>query len=392
MTKYIQDSLRNNLRSIIKDLSKPQQKAVSEIARGLFTAGTPILTKLAQNNELTVKKQAEKYSHHLGNVFLKDKIDSFALRKSKSITKKETIIAYDLTDISKESAKKMDRIGRVFDGSKRKVTNGYTLHGVGINNILTKLEIHDNDSQTLNRTRFNIIKSISSKLGGKGIWIFDRGNDHKAFFKNLHHNLKLRFIIRLKGNRQVVLLKTGVKIMVKDLKPGKYKIYLMDRHNYRVDTRAIFTLVIKNHLEGKEPIRLISNLNYKKYSATKLVTMYLERWGIENIFKRVKTKFSLEAIRILNYQKFENLVSLIQFAVIVSTLIFYQLQQTTNTFIANVILLYKRFLKLKSLNSNLDSFISFLQNSLKPLTFHQPNPPNQPSLLPRRCLEKLGCF
>ncbi len=96
MQKYIHDSLRNNLRSVQKGLTVPQQKAVTEVVRGLFTAGTPILRYLAQDDDKSAKKQGEKYSHHLGNVDLEDKIEQFSLKKAFSDVKTDSIIAYDL--------------------------------------------------------------------------------------------------------------------------------------------------------------------------------------------------------------------------------------------------------------------------------------------------------
>lgn len=66
MQKYIHDQLRNNLRSIQKDLSVPQKKAVTEIVRGLFTAKMPVLRHLAQDESKSAKKQGEKYAHHSG--------------------------------------------------------------------------------------------------------------------------------------------------------------------------------------------------------------------------------------------------------------------------------------------------------------------------------------
>lgn len=392
MNKYIQDSIRNNLRCIIRDMTKPQQKSIQEITRGLFVAGTPILRHVIQDETKTAKKQAEKYSHHLGNVELKEKVDCFAFRKAKSMVNTKTIIAYDLTDISKESARKMEKLSKVFDGSKRKVTTGYTLHGVGINNILVKLETHDSERHTLNQIRKKIVKSISERLDRNGIWVFDRGNDNKQFFKELQHNLKVDFISRLRSNRQVVLVKTGVICSVKELIAGKYEVFLMNHHNTYVDTRKKFTLIIGEHLKNKSPIRLLSNLDIHDYSSEKFITMYLERWGVENIFKRVKTKFDLEKIRVLSYEKYLNLVALIQFAVVVSTLIFNHLQKTTNSLITSVIMMYKRFLKFKNLTFNIDSFISYMRVSLTSLIFRRPPPKHQPPLFPKRCLEKLGSF
>jgi hypothetical protein len=57
MYKYIQDEIRNNSRLLLKDLSLPQQKAVAEVIRGLFTAGTPILRHLAQQKDVSVKNK-----------------------------------------------------------------------------------------------------------------------------------------------------------------------------------------------------------------------------------------------------------------------------------------------------------------------------------------------
>lgn len=381
MNKYIADSIRNNSRFVIDGLTKPQSKAVSEIIRGLFVKNTPILRRLAQDDSILTKKQAEKYSHHLGNIDLRTRVDKFAFKQAKKIIKNKTIIAYDLCDIAKEDSKKIENISIVFDGSKRKPANGFFLHGVGINNNLVKLKIHNNDANTLNQTRRKIINELSKKLGTKGIWVFDRGNDDKQFFKYLRRNAKVQFIARLKSNRQVVVKENGVKIQVKFLKPGKYRVFLMNNHNTYVDTSFEYTLVIQKHLRDKPPIRLISSLPYEKYTKKEIVKMYLERWGIENIYRRAKTKFLLEKIRVLGFKKFSNLVSLIQFAIVISALIFVQLLESTTLWIAGVLAIYKRFLKMKSLSMNIDSFITFMSTVLKPLLIKKPPPPTNQLVL-----------
>jgi transposase len=193
----------------------------------------------------------------------------------------------------------MENIRRVFDGSKRKTTNGFDLHGVGINNVLVRLEVHDDNKYTRNQTRRTIVDHIDQELNNKGIWVFDRGNDDKRFFKYLRQKKNIRFIARLKDNRLVVIKETGVVMKIKDMVPGKYKIYLLDKNNRKADTKNEYVLAIKEHLKGKKPIRLISSLPYHHYSIDQLVTMYLERWGVENIFKRAKQKFELRLSNIL---------------------------------------------------------------------------------------------
>jgi hypothetical protein len=391
MYKYIQDSIRNNSRLILKELTLPQKKAVMETIRGLFVAGTPVLRHLAQNENISVKKQGDKYSYHLGNINLKEKVEKSALNKVRQHIRKNTIIAYDLTDINKNTAKKMEKLSVVFDGSKRKKTMGYTLHGLGVNGILLKLEVHEGKEYTQNQIRRKIIEKYSQKLGRKGIFVFDRGNDDKAFFNFLRHEVNAQFIARLRSNRGVVVKETGVISKVEDLPVGKHQVYLMNKHNTYVDTRADFTLIISNHLgEDNQPIRLLAYLK-QTYSIEETVNMYLERWGIENIFKRSKQKFNLEKIRVLNYQKFVNLIALIQFAINVSTLTFIKIQKSTYSLISGVLIYYKKFIKIKALTFNLDSFISFIKSVLKPLVIRaQKPPPAQLFLLSRRQLEKLG--
>jgi len=393
MYKYIQDSIRNNSRLLLNGLTVPQKKTVAETIRGLFVQGTPILRHLAQNENISAKKQGDKYSYHLGNIELKKKVEESALNKVLNQMRKTTIIAYDLTDINKDAAKKMAKISRVFDGSKRKTANGYTLHGLGVNCILLKLEVHEGEQYTQNQIRKKIVEEYSQKFEQKGIWVFDRGNDDKQFFKFLRHEAEVRFIARLRSNRGVVMKETGAIMKVKNLPIGKYQVYLMNKNNTDVDSREEFTLVISSHLDDeKRPIRLLASLKHT-YSSEEIVNMYLKRWGIENIFKRGKQKFNLEKIRVLSYKKFVNLIALVQFAINVSTVTFLKIQKSTYSLISGVLIYYKKFLKLKALTFNLDSFISFIRFALKPLLPRtQKSPPQQLNLLSRRQLEKLGPF
>ena len=392
MCKYITDTVKNNLKSITKSCTRPQKKAIAEVVRGLLTEGTPILRHLAQDMEKTAKKQAEKYSFHLSGTSLTRAIEKLALRQAKAEMKKHTIIAYDLSDINKDSACEMEKIRRVFDGSKRKTCNGYTFHGIGINHMLIRAEIHDGDKTFLPQIRKKIVTDISGKLDKKGIWVFDRGNDDKQFFHFLRSELKVNFIARLKENRQVVIIKTGVISKVKNLKQGQYDVYLMNRYNHKTDTENCYRLVIQNHLEDKEPIRLLTALRKKRFSKAQIVTMYLERWGIECGFKRVKGKFGLEKIRVLKHQVFLNLIALTLFSLLISTVIFQRIQRMNHELIAGVLLMYKRFIRVKSLSFNLDSFISFIQSILPKLVFRNHDPPDQLLLFSENIIKKLGSF
>lgn len=388
MNKYIQDFITNKCRSIFSGLTLPQKKSLAEILRGLFTEGTPILRHLAQNKNISAKRQADKYSRHLGNIDLQKKVEDFSIKVVASEIRKNTVIAYDLVDISKPGAEKMEKLTQVYDSSEGSVEPGFLLHGVGVNNILLKLRFHHSDKEFLGQVRKAILEELTIAFSGKGIFVFDRGNDDEKLFRNLRQILKVQFIARVRENRNVVLKQTGAIVSIKDLPEGTYEVFLTKEGKVLGD--LCHSLLIRNHLPGKDPIRLIYFLK-DKYTSEQIVNLYLERWGVEKCFKRVKQKFQLEKIRVLSLKKFINMVALTQFAMNLSVLMFRKLQSLTHSLITAVLLHYNRFIAKKSLTFNLESFITFLQNSLHPLQFHAP-PKHQPSLFSFRQLKKLVPF
>jgi hypothetical protein len=388
MNKYIQDFITNKCRSIFTDLTLPQKKALMEVLRGLFTEGTVVLRHLAQNKEISAKRQADKYSYHLGNIDLQKKVEDFSLKAVAAEIRKNTVIAYDLVDISKPSAKKMEKLSQVYDSSEGSVEPGFLLHGVGVNNLLLKLRFHHNDKEFLGQARSAILKELTEVFDRKGIYVFDRGNDDEKLFRNLRQVLKVQFIARARENRMVVLKETGASIPIKDLPEGAYEVFLMKDGKVLGD--LCHRLLIRNHLQGKDPIRLIYSLN-DSYTPEQIVNLYLERWGIEKSFKRVKQKFQLEKIRVLSLKKFINMLALTQFAMNLSVLMFRKIQTLTHSLVTAVLSHYNRFIAKKSLTFNLESFITFLQNSLQPLQFHAP-PKHQHSLFSFRQLKKLVPF
>jgi len=348
MEKYITDAIHNSLHAITEGMTRPQQKAVAEIVRGLFTAGEPILTHLAQNPAVSAKKQAEKYSYHLGNIELTQQVEDLTLRKVTSTMRKNTIIAYDCTDIAKKEAEKMENLSGIWDGSEGEGAKGYELHGVGVNGMLLAMRVHDANTYTHPQTRLETIQRISSVLGGKGIWVLDRRNDSLSFYHDLRHTLKVRFIARAKDNRKVVLVKTGERVSIKDLPDERHAVHLMGAKQNTVDP-DVFLLVARRLKEHHTPLRLLTNLLWVEFSDNQIMTMYLKRWGIGNIFRSAKVCFGLEAIRVLSFGKLCNLVALVQLVLVLSVSLFRMIQKSTYTLVVALVQVYKIFLQRKSL-------------------------------------------
>jgi hypothetical protein len=388
MEKYITDAIHNSLRSITGKLTRPQQKSIEEMVRGLFTEGEPILTHLAQSPDATAGKQAEKYSYHLGNVDLTEQVEALALRKVSTV-RKNTVIAYDTTDINKEEAERMEGRSGIWDGSEGRGAQGYELHGVGVNGTLLALRAQNGNAETLPQMRFSVIERISTALGKRGIWVLDRGNDSGSFYRDLRHILKVRFIARVKDNRTVILVKTGERLSVKDLPEGRHAVHILGEKQNTVDP-DVYLLVVKKHLEEKDPIRLLTNLAWEEFSDRQIVTMYLKRWGIENIFRSAKVCFGLEKIRVQRFRKIRNLIALIQLVLVLSAHLFRMIQKSTYTLIVAVLHVYKLFVVQQSLTINYDSFVRFLRQSLPPLIHREKPPPMQLRLFSPVTLLKLA--
>ena len=388
MEKYITDAIHNSLRTVTAGTTRPQQKAIAEVVRGLFTKGEPILRHLAQNAEVSAKKQAEKYSYHLGNVDLTEAVEMLALRKVAATMRKNTVIAYDCTDINKEDAETMEGLGGIWDGSAGKGGQGYELHGVGVNGVLLSLRVHDDNCNMMPQTRLSVMEQVVSVLGTRGIWVLDRGNDSRSFYQNLRHSLKVRFIARTRDNRKVVLVKTGVQYSIKDLPEGRHAVRIMSEKQNIVDP-DVYLLVIKRLKEKLEPLRLLTNLGWNEFSDTQIMTMYLKRWGIENIFRSAKVCFGLEKVRVQSFKKLKNIVALVQLVLVLSAHLFRAIQKSTYTLVVALLQVYKLFLGKRSLTLNHDSFVRFLRQSLPPLIHREKPPPTQLKLFSPPTLLKL---
>lgn len=163
---------------------------------------------------------------------------------------------------------------------------------------------------------------------------------------------------------------------MKDLPEGRYAVHLLGEKPNIVDP-DVYLLIIHKHLEEKEPIRLLTNLQWEEFSDRQIVTMYLKRWGIENIFRSAKVCFGLEKIRVRSFQKLCNLVAMVQLVLVLSSHLFRTIQKSTYTLVVALLHVYRLFLMKRPLTLNYDSFVRFLRQALPPLIRRERPPPIQ---------------
>lgn len=391
MEKFTSDYLKNNTKTIFLSLSLPQKNCMRLLLRQILHQGSGLLRVLGNCGKGLPKTIGQKFSYHLGNISLLDPVERFADRRVLRFLKPDTVIAYDLTDISKPSAKKIEKIGRTFDGSQRRKSRGFFVHGVGFGKFLWRLRLHDGEKNFLPQIRKQILgKLICLTKKHNPIFAFDRGNDDLKLFEFCLEKM-IRFIVRLKSNRKVIVEETGEICSVENLAPGRYHILIEDgetKQKKKLETKRYhrFLLIIHQHKKHKTPIRLLCSLNLENYADLKMVKLYLKRWGVENSFKQIKTGLNLEQIRVLKFQKFQNLVSLMHLASLLNEFLFHEIKtknyDALKKALAQIKTHYKKFCKTFTRKENPHSFLCFLRTILPNFVVHRkfPKPQSQISL------------
>jgi hypothetical protein len=301
------------------------------------------------------------------------------------------VIAYDLTDIAKPSAKKIEKMGNIFDGSQQKPSKGFFVHGVGVGSLLWRLRLHDGDRDFLPQVRKQILeKLIKVTKNLNPIFVFDRGNDSIRLLEYLIRKSS-KFIIRLKKNRVVIWKKTGEICSVERLKPGRYTVLIQTEETKQRKTPKNkkyieYLLVIKKDKKSKQPIRLLCSPDLDAFSDKKIVKLYLERWGVENSFKQIKTGLNLEQIRVLKFKKFQNLVSLMHLATLLNEFLFQTIKTNTKKIakqaISQICNAYLQFQKTYTRTANSHSFLVFLRTIIPTNVVHRKSlkPPCQSTI------------
>lgn len=374
--KHTHNTVANALRSISGCCSLPQARAVKEMLIGLLKDNTPILNHLNTGSAVKTTRQAERYRRHLENIDIAPRVEQHILRALPAV-EEDTVIAYDLGDIAKPHARKMEGMSGIFDGSERKPGRGYHLHGVSIFNQPVVMQVHDADAKFLPQVRKEVIGRVSQKVGTNGIWVYDRQNDDEKLFAS-HVRRKQRFVVRLRKNRKLRHAHSGMTQRAEEFLPGI--------HDVRVPGQQYkYTLVVYKHHQHNDPMRVLVR-GVAVEVAEEIIQAYLARWDIENLYKQMKEKFRMERIRLLSLTKMKNLLALIQLATSISNKTFADMTECTNDTATSFELsvTFTAFCHQRSLTSNRFAFTSFLSEhapSLQPRT--REGNPCQRSLFPR---------
>ena len=370
------DILKHILVNVKKSITfwmwKVEKKFFSKILDNFIEYKTPVLSQLWNWLKEWNKVLRKYYSNHLWKeewLNLPDKVVKIMIKFIWKIDKEKDFFCFDTVDSNKNSAKRMEWLKIVRDWSRWTFWNGYVWHWVSIKSIPLFLDREwiiekKEEKSTL---KFDIFEKQLTKILStfwNWYWVLaDRWYEDKAKF-NLLIKLNFNFVIRLKKNRNVLILEWKNKWEI-------ISVWTLEEWNYTVkvdwveDNLYIFVKKLKWQIN---PIRVISNIN-----DTKNVLKYLKRWEIERIFKTLKQEYNFEKIWTMKIQKTDNLVALIQLSFWISAYIFNELEakelkndtKSESISCEKILKKIKPFLKKKDLTLNRNSITNFLWYYMK---------------------------
>jgi Transposase DDE domain len=321
-------------------LSKPLAKFVSQMLFGIQASQDVKLSNIARSlkEDIPLIDTEKRLSRNLKAEDLWNTLTPQLVRMAAVRVQSNTVLALDLSDVRKEYAQKMEYLAPVRDGSTGEVHPGYWLcdvtaaevHGSEIVPLYQKLySAEAKDFRSENDEVVAAVDLVRTHTQGRGIWAIDRGGDRKNLLKPLLDRGQ-RFVIRSTGKRSVIdrrKLRGSVAevagrcrlrhqariIKIQDgqektyeLRYGAEPIRLPDR------TEPLWLVVIAGF--GAEPLMLLTDLPViarDSQSIWWIVQIYLTRWKIEETFRFVKQSYNLEDIRVMKYQRLQNLVVLV---------------------------------------------------------------------------------
>jgi len=318
--------------------SLPRSKFIEQMIYGIQAGQDVKLSSIGRSlgEDISLKKTEERLSRHLAVRGLGQKVNEVIVEHGSRKVHKDTLIVIDVTDIRKPYAERMPYLAHVRDGSTGEIVNGYwactaiacemgkrrviPLHG----------RLWSTDApgvKSENAQLLRVVDTIKRATGGRGIYVLDRGGDRGEIFNSLFKR-KLQFIIRLRGDRDLVFRKRNcqaadlarrctmlyAETIVKEVR-GEEKAYHIE-YGFRPvklpgRDEQLYLVVVKGY--GKEPMMLLTNVAVKRNrkQVEFIVNGYLSRWLVEETIRFIKQSYHLEDIRVLDYERLKNLVALV---------------------------------------------------------------------------------
>lgn len=316
---------------LTEGLGKVKGRFIGEMLYGMQCAKDVKLSNVARSlhESIPLIKTENRLSRNLSGEDLTDVLNRQLSWLGSGQVKRDTVLALDLSDLTKKYARKMEHLARVRDGSEGELSDGYWLCDVlaadvgGTRLVPMYGELYSQSSPDFESENTQILKAIGVVSGatkGRGIIAIDRGGDRYKLLNPLLDR-GLRFVIRQKGDRHVVLsggrtvsvqeaarwCRTSVRYRIevereghtetKTIRAGSLEVRLSKRRD-----DVLWLVVVRGF--GEKPILLLTNVapSARRGDHAKWIAdIYVTRWCCEDVFRFMKQTYQLEDVRVRSY-------------------------------------------------------------------------------------------
>ena len=321
-TYKLKRKILNFTNKISKRLSKPECKFTADMTYGMLSAGSCLLTDIADKLHEDSKKIniVDRLSRHLDKGTPTEAISSY-LQQIKKWAPSEPVIYIDDSDVVKPDGYKFESLGIVRDGSESTSIKSIYKKGYHVTEacVLTTSNhpvsifsrIHssaEKNYKSANTITFEAMEQ-GAALFGKATFCMDRGYDDNKMFIKLD-TLNQDYVIRLKSNRKLLYHnKWTFATELCNRRKGKIKtsiFYKGKNHEAYIShvkvqitasRKDIYLVLVYGITE--HPMMLATNKEItSKDDVIKVARTYFSRWKIEEYFRCKKQMFQFENFRV----------------------------------------------------------------------------------------------
>jgi hypothetical protein len=323
------------------DFKKPEQRFIHQMLFGILKSGRVEINSIARSlqEEIPIKKVHKRLGAHLGKPGMWRSVAKATLKAQSWALKGCRFVLYDLSDIQKEYAQKMEGLTYVYDGSKDKTGNGYWLsnmsavdeQGSTLIPLYSELYSHQAEECGQNQKILDAVDTVLAYCPKQAVTVMDRGCDREIIISALVQGQR-EFIIRQTGKRKVYLkdrplpfksvsrkVRLNYRHEVERIHKNKKERLVYDCGAQKIrlskDGADLWLVVLKEKKRGYCWLLCrFENITDAKEAVALAIKGYGYRWKIEEVHRQMKKDYALESIRLHRYEALKTMNALLWMA------------------------------------------------------------------------------
>ena len=351
--KNLRQEVDTTFRDLPWKMDPRTKRCLGRCVQLLIASRSSRLSQWAVSAKNRLKKplyEIKRFSRLLANPRIeRDRLAEQRIGLFRSRIKKDTPIACDFSSLEWPYAKAVEDLCGVWDGAQKKVIQGHWwLKATARFSSTVRLPLlslvfsHKSSSFiSMNQTVIDFVTQLADLLNSYGIWLFDRGFDHRilieAFLK-----LGIRFSIRINACRNIwpqpfqeAGFKKKDKILLEKLLTTVSYPFSMTLPIYKKKTKIGFgfcpiqipgigfPLWVIYTSGTHDPLILLTNQPVtSREEAKRMIRMYASRWGVEESFRDFNEEFDVQHVMVRTLRRINLLFELALWAYSFATTFF----------------------------------------------------------------------